>query len=153
MNGKLLWLLTVLLGVAGVAAAQNEPSLLNTTTPEAQTPWNTNPKYWERVLRESKDSPVVKLGKSDYFISGPLVEGLRRHRSSPDLSRGQRFLRLPIVRLFVPLPMPSPPGGGKYFLWGESSRPWTAIAEGAAAGALSNPLTHEARASLIGISR
>jgi hypothetical protein len=152
MNAKSLLLLTVSLGVAGVAFARDTQSSFNTATPTAQTQWNTDPKYWERFLHGANESPVVKLGKSDYVISGPLVDGLRRRRSSPDLSRGQRFLRLPIVRLFVPLPMPSPPGGGRYFLWGESSRPWSAVAAGAAAGDLSNPVTHEAR-SLISLSR
>jgi hypothetical protein len=153
MNAKLLLLFTVSLGVAGVASARDEPSPFRaTTTPKAKTQWNTDPKYWERVLRVPKEFPDVKLGRSDFVISGPLIDGLRRRRSAPDLSRGQRFLRLPIVRLFVPGPMPSPPGGGKYFLWGESSRPWSALAEGAAAGDLSNPVTHQAR-SLISISR
>lgn len=153
MKAKLCLLFTLLLATTGVAFARDESSHLTaTTSPKAQTHWNTDPKYWERVLRTPKDLPDVKLGRSDYVISGPLVDALRRRRSSPDLSLGKRILRLPIVRLFVPLPMPSPPGGGRYFLWGESSRPWTAVAEGAAAGELSNPVTHEAR-SLISISR
>lgn len=153
MNAKLLLLFAISLEVTGVSSAGDVQSLFNATpTPKAQTQWNTDPKYWERVLRETKELPDVKLGKSDYVISGPLVDGLRRRRSSPDLSLGKRILRLPILCLFVPGPMPSPPGGGRYFLWGESSRPWTAVAEGAAAGDLSNPVTHEAR-SLISISR
>ena len=154
MKARLLLLLTISFGAADAAFAREEPSHFNstTTTPKAQTQWNTDPKYWERVLRAPKDLPDLKIGKSDYVIGGPLIDGLRRRRPAPDLSRGQRFLRLPIVRLFVPQPMPSPPGGGRYFLWGESSRPWTAIAEGAAAGELSNPITHEAP-SLISISR
>jgi len=153
MNAKSLFLLTVSLGAAGVASARDEPSHFDTTTtPQAQTQWNTDPKYWERVLQLSKELPDAKLGRSDFVIRGPLVDGLRRLRSTPDLSRGQRFLRLPIVRLLVPRPMPSPPGGGRYFLWGESSRPWSAIAGGGAAGDQSNPVTHEAR-SLISISR
>jgi len=152
MNANALLLLTVALGVAGVTSAQNEVSSCDRTTPNAQTPWNTDPNYWQRVLREAKESPVVKLGKSDYVISGPLVNGWGR-RSPPGLSLSKRMVRLPIVRLFVPDPMPTPPGGGRYFLWSASSRPWPAIAESAAAGDLSNPIRHEARTSLIAISR
>ena len=152
MKAKLLLFLTVALNAGGDVSARDEQSHFTTTTPQAQTQWNTDRKYWERVLREPKELPDVKIGKSDFVISGPLIDGLRRWRSSPDLSLGKRILRLPIVRLFVPLPMPSPPGGGRYFLWGESTRPWTAVAEGAVAGDLSTPVNHEAR-SLISISR
>jgi hypothetical protein len=153
MNVKLSLLLAVSFGIAGAVFAGDESSLFDTTSPaQARTERNTDQLYWERALRESKELPDVKLGKSDYVINGALVNGLRRGRSSPDLSLGKRILRLPIIRLFVPDPMPSSPDGGRYWLWGESSRPWTALAEREAAGDLSNPVTHEAH-TLIFISR
>ena len=153
MKIKPLLLVFAVMSLAHAAAARDEQSTFNATASHrARTQWNTDPKYWERVLREPKEFSDLQIGRSDYMVSGPLVEGLRRRRSSPDLSLGKRLLRLPVVRLLVPLPMASPPGGGRYFLWGESSRPWTMVAEGAVAGDLSNPMTHEAR-SLISISR
>jgi len=153
MKAKTIFSVFALFSLAGAAFGRDETSAFNVfTTPKAQTQWNTDPKYWDPVLREPKEFPDLKLGKSDYMISGPLIDGLRRRRSSPDLNLGKRILRLPILCPFVPGPMPSPPGSGRYFLWGESSRPWTSVAEGAAAGELSNPATHEAR-SLISISR
>ncbi len=142
----------LLVGASLAARADEESSYSVSGSAKAQSQWNTDPRYWEKVLHESKEFPDVKLGKSDFTVGGPLVDGLRRRKSSPDLSLGKRFLRLPIVRLFVPQPMPSPPGGGRYFVWGDSSRPWTALAEGVVAADPSNPLTREPR-SLISIRR
>ena len=68
-----------------------------------------------------QDIPVITLGRSDFVFSGPLVEGFRRLPHEENLSRGQRFLRLPVVRLFVPKPMPVPAEGGKYFAWHSSA--------------------------------
>lgn len=139
--------------VAGIAPAGDAPSTHNVRiSPQAQTPWTTDPKYWESTLREPKEYRDLRIGRSDFVIRGPFVDALRRRRPSSDPSPGRRFLRLPVVRLFVPQPMPSPPGGGRYFLWGEGSRPWSTLAEGAAAGDLSNPVTREAR-PLFWISR
>ena len=72
----------------------------------------------KEFLEAKRDAPVVALGKSDFVISGPLVAGFRKLPPAPDLTRAQRFLRLPVIRLFVPGPMERPPGGtGKYFAW------------------------------------
>jgi hypothetical protein len=81
----------------------------------------------ERVLR--KPSPVegLRLGRSDYTFTSPLLEGLIPRRAPPDASLGEKVLNLPVVRWFRPLPMPQPPGGGKYFKWGERPEPWRAI--------------------------
>jgi hypothetical protein len=69
-------------------------------------------------LFAKRDAPVIVLGKSDFVIGGPLIAGLRKLPPREDLSRGQKFLRLPIIRLLVPGPMENPPGGtGKYFAW------------------------------------
>jgi hypothetical protein len=153
MNIKLL-LPAILLALAPFAQAEDpQPKHGVSTSASGGTEWNTNPAYWERALSEKRASPELRIGKSGFVVRGPVVEGIRRQQSSGDRSRGKRLLGLPIVRLFVPQPMASPPGGGKYFCWGESDRPWTAIAQGAAAGDLSNPVRHEARTSLISISR
>lgn len=154
MKAKLLLSLALALGMTGVARAREEPSRFNSTAPpRAQTQWNTDPKYWARVLREPKALPDLKLGKRGYTVSGPLLDGLRRRHSSPDLRLGNRILRLPIIRMFVPGSPDMPPeGGGKYFRWGKSDRPWSAIAADGAAGSRDNAVTHEAR-SLISVSR
>ena len=78
-----------------------------------------------------RDAPVIALGKSDFVISGPLIAGFRKLPPREDLTRTQRFLRLPIIRLFVPGPEDKPPGGtGKYFAWRneDSPLPWTVAA-------------------------
>src|SRR4051812_12387282 len=72
----------------------------------------------DNFLEMRHHEPVITFGKSDIVLSGPLVAGLRKLPHEEGLSRGQKFLRLPIVRLFVPGPMERPPGGtGKYFAW------------------------------------
>jgi hypothetical protein len=101
-------------------------------------------------------SASVQLGQTDYVITGPLVQGLRRApRVDPETSRGQRFLNLPVVRMFVPQRLPTPPEEGtRYFAWGQSARPWAAIATGAPAVARwPDPITHEPRNALVSISR
>jgi hypothetical protein len=80
---------------------------------------------WDSLLTPRRDIPVITLGRSDFVFSGPLVEGFRTLPHQENVSRGQRFLRLPLIRLFVPKPMPVPTGG-KYFAWrsDECSLPW-----------------------------
>ena len=77
-------------------------------------------------LTKKPESPLVTLGKSDFVVSGAVIEGLRPLRHTEGMSRGQKFLHLPIIRLFVPGPMPSPPGTGKYFYWrnSDNDEPW-----------------------------
>ncbi len=78
-----------------------------------------------------RDAPVIALGKSDFVIGGPLIAGFRKLPPQEDLTRTQRFLRLPVIRLFVPGPEDKPPGGtGKYFAWRNEDSPlaWTVAA-------------------------
>jgi len=79
-------------------------------------------------LTKKTESPLVTLAKTDFTVTGPLIDGLRPLGHSADLSPGRKFLRLPIIRLFVPGPMPSPPGTGKYFAWraSDNDEPWEA---------------------------
>jgi hypothetical protein len=78
-------------------------------------------------LTKKSESPLVTLGKSDFVVSGALIEGLRPLHNTEGMSTGQKFLHLPVIRLFVPGPMPRPPGGtGKYFAWrnSDNDEPW-----------------------------
>ena len=154
MNVKQL-LPATLLALAALAQAEVSPPKSGVaTSTTARTEWNTNPAYWERVLIQKGEAQGLRIGLGDWRVKGAIIEGLHRERSTGDRSAGQRLLGLPIVRLLVPQPMAPPPGGGRYFRWGESDRSWVAIAQGAApANSSSNPLTHEARTSLISIGR
>jgi len=81
----------------------------------------------ERVLRKVERQEGLRLGQSDNVVRSPILEGLIPRPAPPDASLGQKFLNLPIVRWFVPLPMPEPPGGGKYFKWGDRTESWRDI--------------------------
>ncbi|TAL01073.1 MAG: hypothetical protein EPO07_08840, partial [Verrucomicrobia bacterium] len=123
-------ILLVLLMAGATLARAEERSSSFSTSPTMK--WNTDPAYLDKVLTRKSDAGI-KLGKSDFVLGGPLVEGLRHRHAEPNRGFGQKFLGLPVVRWFVPLPMASPPGGGKYFRWGESEKPWASVAAGAAA--------------------
>jgi hypothetical protein len=85
----------------------------------------SDPARWSNLLTEKHESALITLGKSDFAISGPLVEGFRRLPPEQNLSLGRKFLRLPVIRLFVPGPMERPPGGtGRYFAWRNSDLAW-----------------------------
>jgi hypothetical protein len=116
-------------------------------------PWSSKNEMerYEHILREKPEPSGIQLGKGDYVMTGPLIDGIRRKKLPPDASVGRRLLGLPIVRLFVPQPMPSPPGGGRYFRWGKSDLPWTAVA-GGAVSTEADPVRHEAKTSLISVS-
>jgi hypothetical protein len=146
--------LTLLLASAFVAIAgeaQRESDFAANIN--APLKWNTDPAHWGRVISEQSKPSALRIGKDDFKVTGPLIDGLRSRRSAPDRSLGQKILGLPIVRLFVPTPMPNPPGGGKYFRWGESDRPWASIAEASGGAGADNPINHEPRNSLISIRR
>jgi hypothetical protein len=151
-----LLLLAALLTVFGSARADEKAERTDQFKSAAEiAPWpsKNDVRHWERVLREKPESSGVQIGKSGYTASGPLVDAVRRRKSLPGDSLGRRILRAPVVRLFVPQPMPKPPGGGKYFHWGDSEHSWTTVVTGRAPGHISNPeVTHEARTSLLSIS-
>jgi len=81
-------------------------------------------------LFAKRDPAVIVLGKSDFVMGGPLIAGLRPMPREENLSVGRKFLRLPVIRLFVPGPMDNPPGTGKYFAWrnDDSAMSWTVAA-------------------------
>jgi hypothetical protein len=101
-----------------------------------------------QIFTAKRDPPVITLGKSGFNLSGSLVYGFRPLPPQEDLTRAQRFLRLPLIRLFVPGPMPRPPEtGGRYFAWRneESPLPWTRAASRPAIikGSESNPAVRD----------
>lgn len=98
--------------------------------PPAQTDFSvrsgipmTSAERQQEFLTTRRDSRAVALGKSDFVMSGPLVAGLRKLPPQEGLSRSQKFLRLPIIRLFVPGPMERPSGTGRYFAWKNEGNP------------------------------
>jgi hypothetical protein len=144
-----LFIIAFLLASTIWLPAQTNSMELNSST---STSWNTNPAHWERMIEQRKTSSALRIGKSDFTISGPLVDGLRRKRFTGERSLGKRLLGLPVVRLFVPQPMPSPPGGGRYFCWGERAESWSSISKAPAPlGNTDNPIHHEAVGTLISI--
>jgi hypothetical protein len=150
MKTKLL-----LIGFVGlclpIMAGEPQPNTVNTTPNDLR--WDNSPAHWDRVLSERRTIPELQIGKSDFVVRGPLIEGFRYRRSS-DLSLGQKLLRLPVVNMFVPMRMAQPPRGtGHYFAWrGETDRPWGTVAAGAPVGAALNGAYNEPTGSLISLS-
>jgi len=113
MNAKVFLLCFV---AAATASAADPPAQFNSTILQP-IPLNDSARF-QNLLTQKQDFSVIALGRSDFVFSGPLVFGFRRLPHAENLSRGRRFLRLPIIRLFVPGPMENPPtSGGKYFAW------------------------------------
>ena len=110
--------------------AQERPAQFDaskTTLPEWSVP------KWEELL-EPKPARLT-LGKSDFVMSGALVETFRAPpRSSGDRTLAQKFLSLPIVNMFVPGPMPKVGQGGKYFAWGGREESWSVVSARPASG-------------------
>jgi hypothetical protein len=97
--------------------------------------WDPQSKLWKDLISEKPLPAARPIELRAFTLSGPVLEGVRPLPRQTDLSRGRKILNFPVVRLFVPQRMPSPPGGGgNYFAWGESARPWTAVAARAARG-------------------
>jgi hypothetical protein len=121
MNAKLF----LLCFASAATALAADPSTNNFSSTLAPIPI-TETMRLQNLLTPKLDIPIIALGRSDFVLSGPLVYGFRRLPPAENLSRGQRFLRLPVIRLFVPKPMPWPNEGGKYFAWRntDNSLPW-----------------------------
>jgi hypothetical protein len=116
--------------VSALTAWAGDPPAQFSSTVRAGIPITPGERQVEFMFAR-RAAPVIALGKSDFVLGGPLVAGFRRLPYQADLSRGQKFLRLPIIRLFVPGPMENPPGGtGKYFAWRneDSASAWTVAA-------------------------
>jgi hypothetical protein len=135
MNAKPFLAVFLLAGVPMTHAGQVPSKVEVTTSNQPDTTLNINPapEKWNQVITKKSETPQLQIGHSNYVVSGVLVEGLSLQRSSQEQSLGKKLLNLPIVRLFVPRPMPSPSANGSYFRWRDSDRPWTAIAQTAIA--------------------
>ena len=114
MHAKLFLLCFV---SAATAYAGDSPSTQfksSTTTPNS---FDQSAQF-QGFLTQKSEPSVLVIGRSDFTLQGPLVYGFRRLPHEDNLGLGQKFLRLPVIRLFVPGPMPIPPEGGpKYFAW------------------------------------
>ena len=117
-------------GCALALRAQEPPASLGASTEVKST--TTNPR-WDAPV-EQRPAPL-KLGKSDYVVSGPLVDTFRlKPRTQTERSLGRKILDLPIINMFVPAPWPKPTREGKYFAWGERDQPWATTVERRPAG-------------------
>jgi hypothetical protein len=110
--------------------AQERPAQFDaskTTLPE----WKTL-----RIEELMEPRPTrLTLGKSDFVMSGALVETFRATpRPAGERTLAQKFLSLPIVNMFVPGPMPKAGSGGKYFAWGEREESWSVVSARPASG-------------------
>src|SRR5262245_60752175 len=119
--------LIVLFGAPLVVSAQELQTKLDMYAPvKLSKEWKYSPAIWDQYSGiSSNQTPGISIGRSHVTLGGPLIQTFQRPRDWSDLSRGEKFLSLPIVNLFVPQPMPRPPGTGKYFKWrSESDQPW-----------------------------
>lgn len=146
-----------LIALAMPALAEESSSALDASaTSKAKSQWNLNQTHWDKVVSEKTKSTATQLGKSDFAVSGALIDGLRPQRSSGERTFAKKVLGLPVIRWFVPMRMDSPPsGGGRYFAWRDnSSRPWVSVAAGNVAGAdPTNPVNHKPTTSLISVGK
>ena len=128
------------------ASAADPPSQLNSTL---RTPIQiTESERFQALMAPKKGISPIAIGRSGFNFNGSLAYGFRRLPHEEDLTHAQRFLRLPLIRLFVPGPMENPPEtGGKYFAWrsDECSVPWTQAASrpSVVKGSEANPAVRE----------
>jgi len=109
---------------------------------------------WQELLTEKPKTSVLKLGNTDFVISGPLIENLRPYRYTPDRPPLWKRIALLPIRLITPLKMPWPPGGGRYFKWKEqSSNPWMSVSGGNVGNDTLNFINSEPKSDLISVSR
>jgi hypothetical protein len=122
-------LIVAFAGCALMLRAQQPPASFDTATAVKS---QMNPR-WEAPVEQR--IPPLKLGKSDYSVSGPLVDTFRlKPRTQQERTLGRKILDLPIINMFVPEPWPKTTRHGKYFAWGERDQPWAATVERRAAG-------------------
>jgi hypothetical protein len=116
-------------GCALALRAQEPPASFGAST---EVKPSTNPR--SEVPLQQRATPL-KLGKSDYTVSGPLVDTFRlKPRVQTERSLGRKILDLPIINMFVPEPWPKTTRQGKYFAWGERDQPWATTVERRPAG-------------------
>ena len=135
------------------ATAADPVAATSAHSPAAQ--WALESRMWENLLTGQSTSPTsLRLGRSDFTLSGPLVQSFRPRPRFDDRCLGQKILDFPVVNMFVPQPMPVPPGGigPSYLAWGsERHVPWAAVAAGGPAGIAPSSREAQASAGLISI--
>src|SRR5438046_2305242 len=139
--------------VIALTSSAEEPSLRLDAGPSK---WSLEPRVGEEVIIEKTEPASIPLGKTDFVVSGPVIEALRARAYKTERNLGQKILGLPIIRLFVPQRMPSPPtSGGSYFAWrGTSTRPWVeTVSGGAGVPGATGLVNHEPQTSLISLGR
>ena len=152
MKTKLLLIGFVGLSLS-VGAGESQTAPINVANSPADLRWDNTLEHWDRVMSQRRTVPELQIGKSDFVVRGPLIEGFR-YRRNTDLSLGQKFLRLPVINMFIPQRMATPPGGtGRYFAWhSETERPWGTVASGIPVGAAFNGAYNEPNGTLISLS-
>ena len=135
MNRKIIFPAFLLASLLPALAEEPQTEFDAFAPVKASTEWKPNPALWRELLNVKRDHPTVSIGRTEFLVGGPLVETIRRPRNWSNLSLGKKLLALPVINLFVPQPMPSPPsGGGKYFAWEATSQPWISLMGGAYPG-------------------
>jgi hypothetical protein len=153
MNVK-VYVPALLLAFAATARAQELSLDHNFSSSDARA--NARFKELEDAVT-LRSAPARTIGKSDFTYRSPLIDGLVREpqpAERPNLAH--RVLRLPIIRLFVPMKMAeAPPAGtGSYFAWRSGgSLPWTAVATGDGAGRIRNEAEQRPVSALISVGK
>jgi hypothetical protein len=148
MNARVLLLVFLAASATFVRAQDARLTPVATALSKAGTSWNTNSWLWKDLFLGRTNPPVLRLGRSDFTLSGPLIAGFgSSSASASDRSLAQKILSFPVVRMLVPLPMAPPPASsGRYFAWGgEDRRPWTSVASGAPAESFTSPDMYNAQ--------
>lgn len=137
----------VLLALALPALAQEPQSSPSVSTSDPASVMQANPFLNPAdFVVKPPDPSTVKLGDSDYVLTSPIIQGLRKRPADVDRpSLLKRIVMFPIY-LITPLPMAHPPEkAGKYFKWkSDGELPWVAVASGIPATGVDPAITHEA---------
>lgn len=96
-----------------------------------------------------REGPIPELGASVLVLEAPGSKVIHRAGPSAAASLGGGQVGKLVVRFCEPSFHPSPPGGGRDLIRGESDRPWPVISAGAATGKCWNdPATYQAQGLL-----
>jgi hypothetical protein len=142
-----LWIVVWLLAPAVLVGATTNDVKINSPAQDVAKP--------QSAIKDPPDSADLRIGNGDWVVHGAVADSFRRRPSTEERSLGKRLLSLPIVRLFVPKAAPPSSETEVYFVDGESSRPWAAIASGArrSHGSPDNPLFLEGGCALVSVGR
>src|SRR6187401_1127904 len=96
-------LLVLALGMfVWASRADEKPTQFDTTARRKSVLDWDEPEWWRR---DWKRDQKFSIGKTDFEVSGPLIETFRGPRRTwSDLNLGRKIINLPIVSLVVPQP-------------------------------------------------